>query len=1035
MRSRSHGLATLASVIGAVSFVVAPQLPYLADRSRFVSGSMAVGLSLIVGLGLAFAGRRWLVAGLPRWAWLAAPAPVVLWLPAAMGHPVLAPAARACAALILVAVAVALHRTAVTAVPQPRSGFLLVLLTIAVAVTAEMGRWLFFSDRLLLPWALVWTLLVLAALVGWGRLVGRVVWPHGCLDWGLAGALGLAFACAAGGTANLTWTVSPRLLVLFLALGSAAWFLDRPARVTADRRRGSWIVVAVAALALALQLTGAAAGTVDTVNHRPALDQHDDAQAYMVFTDNLLAIGSLGPEPFEARRMLSLGAQSLLQTLILAANPVPAVHLLDAGIGLVLLLGLVAGASRSSGGGWPEMALVAAVVLTLPHLAMRGNTSACLVGTVLLVALFRLVDERSDADAPATAGLALVAAALVAVKTTFAPAAVVFLLAVLVPPMTRRGARGPALRSLIGVAATAFLLLLPWMVSVYESSGTLLYPVLGRGFYGGVTDTFAWAEGSFVVPLGVRLMAVVERLVDLVPALLLLSLLPAGRSRRGAEALMAAGVASMVALAFLGNPSLDRSLLRYAFPVVTAGILGLLLAALRPTPGHSIRLRAVAAVAVVFLMVAGRPEAVQDLYTQLVRQTVAASRGPAAASADEVAASRQMAAAIPPGAPVVATLAKPFLFDPRDHRWYIMSLPGMASPPPGLPLDRGPEALAQAFRAHGIRFLAYGGRRDLGDLLQLTERNIRERYPDAKDRWIMLRGHQRYRELVDALADSRKRVYDDGRRIALDLATRVATVAPDSEWTGGDVRLVVPAPPPRASYVVLRSRQHHPVWASPALDGLEVTVDGRPLALDSRSEGAAVFRLGTEAVVPFELVIRSPLVPSTILGGRQDGPPLGVDLELVEVATDRAAAREPVATLVQSASGALDPARVWRRSGFYDDFNWTDGDAVLEGLGWRLPTGADRMQVELSPVHPDGDDPEALGLQLIADGLDLQPLVVEPGRFVFRLPPDWRTIESLRIRSATFVPRERTGAPDDRRLGVPVLRITPLVGEVDPSSR
>ena len=185
---------------------------------------------------------------------------------------------------------------------------------------------------------------------------------------------------------------------------------------------------------------------------------------------------------------------------------------------------------------------------------------------------------------------------------------------------------------------------------------------------------------------------------------------------------------------------------------------------------------------------------------------------------------------------------------------------------------------------------------------------------------------------------------------------------------------------------------------------------------------------------PFELAIRSPLVPSVVLGGRQDGPALGVDLEIVEVVPDLAVARTPVATLIQPVSGALDPALVWRRSGFFNDFNWTNGDAVLEGLAWRMPAGADRLLVELSPVHPDGDDPAALGVRLIADGLDLQPLVAEPGRFVFRLPPDWRTTERLRIRSATFVPRERTGAPDDRRLGVPVLRITPLVG-VHPTSR
>jgi hypothetical protein len=1026
------------AVTGAVSFLLAPQLPYLVEGA--VRPGLAASLSVVAGAGLALLGVRSVggsIGGvrLAVWSVLA----VGLWLPAAHApwRPFLAPLVQIVAAVALVGIALALRRGRGASPENGRRWPFLACAT-AVLVLAELGRGRFAAEAVQPWWALAWALLVLVALVGWGRLVANALLPGARVDWGLAGALGLAVACAGGGVANLAWAISPLTVELFLALGAAAWVFSgsgerAPTRASSAAGR-LHPVIAVALVALvALQLAGAVAGTVDTVYERPALDRHDDAQAYMVFPRSMLEIGSIGPQPWEARRMLSMGAQSGLQALILVANPPRAVHLLDAGLALVLLFGLALGAARSRALGPSATLLVLAVVLTAPHIAMRGNTSAVITGAVLLLALFRLLDDAREEDRWSSGGLVLVVAAAIAVKSTLAPVAVVAAGVGLLAPAVTTGRRARNLAAGAGAAAAVFLLVLPWMVSILESSGTLLYPVFGRGFYGGVYDAFHWAEGSFEIPLAFRIKALLRHGIPLLPVLVLLAVANDRRPRRAAAAIGLAATAALVALVLLGDPRLNRSIARYAFPPILAAELGLLTVALARGGARWGRAGTAVAVAVALLLTLGRPAAVVDLYGQLVRNLSVAAAGASAATNEERQAMIAVEEAVPGDGLLLATLQNPWLLDPKRHRVRILSLPGMSSPPPGLPLDRGPEALAATLERQGVRYLAYGGRRQLGDLLQLTEEHIRDRYPHSRMRWAILRGHERYRGLVDGLAGSRKRLYDDGRRIVLDLAVRASTVVParspgrcdgflEGDWTTGDAVIRGLRAPSTPAFVILRSAGRHPAWhGDPSEVG--VTVDDLRLpAVESRL-GRRVYRLASPPPGRFALRIRSAAIAPSELGARPDGPALGVDVAQVEVVADPRLASTPIRTLVQAVRGELEVERIWRREGFYPDHGWTDGDGVLEGLEWPVGPGQDELELELYPAHPEGDRPELLDIHVSVDGLDLEPVELLPRLVRFRLPPGHGSVHSIRIRSRTFVPSERGPSRDDRTLGVPVRRL------------
>ncbi len=401
--------------------------------------------------------------------------------------------------------------------------------------------------------------------------------------------------------------------------------------------------------------------------------------------------------------------------------------------------------------------------------------------------------------------------------------------------------------------AVAVAALAPWRIALDLSSGTFLYPVLGRGFLGAASNHgFPAVRGDFGVPAVAVARMIWRRLLPLLPALLLLVFVEDRRPRRPAIALGLAAALAVPVIVLAGDPNLNHSLMRYVFPLVAAALVGLAVAALEGAGDRPDRLRTVAAVAVIVaLLVTGRGRAGAMVDQMLVNIGRGVAGRPLVPDADREAV-RRLQEALPGGATVLATLRYPFLLDQRRNRVFIMSLPGFSSPPPGLPIDDGAGAVASYLVGHGVRFLAYGGMRRLGDLLALTEKDIRSRYPRSRMRWAMLVYHRLYRREVLELASTRRVLYRDDRRVLVDLATRETTVFPsavagrrgfyrDYNWTDGDgvlKGLDLPVPPgARELDVVLFPA--HPRASDPGSLGVRVLVDGKAL----EPLGAAPLRL------------------------------------------------------------------------------------------------------------------------------------------------------------------------------------------------
>ncbi len=1018
-----------ALVTGAwLALTLIPQLGYLAERSAALPWSGLIAVNLLYAVLASLVTVVWMGQAPARMGSLRVWLPLLVLalaaaaaLPAARGAAV--PAALAAVAAVLPAAG---GRSVLARWRGPVAGGLALLLS-GLAVS---GRGEGPPDVAL---AMIWGVYLIIAWVGWGELVARLAGVPHRLDWGLRAGLGLAVTVVFGGVLNLVWSVSAWALLTWLAIGFGAWVVtfESPGELLrrAARRPATVLALVMLTLLALLQMAGSVGGAVDTMVDTPPFDLHDDLQAYLVFPHEMLTRGSLGAQPFEARRMLSLGGQSLLQTLVLTALPTRALHLLDAGVCLVILVGVAWGAARAAGLGPGLSSLVAVTALVLPHPLMRGNTSAVLSGALALLVCFRLLREQPlPISRPGGAAMAALAvSATCALKSTLIPAAAVVMATAVAGCLLATAER----RRAVAGSATALVLcgvfLLPWMISSFESSGTLLYPLLGRGFDGAVwSQGYARIAGSVSPSLADQVKAWSEPLVMLLPVWLLLAL---ARGRRGYGATAAAGAALVVSVAAVvafGDPTLSRAHERYLFPIEAAVMLILFVSALaRWREGREGTVAAAAAIAVVGFVVAPGAGATWE---RTVDSALTAIEGGETVSpwdrlvADEVSASL-------PGGRTLATLKTPFLIDLDRHDVWIMSLPGMASPPPGLRLDNRPDEIAEYLRGQGVRSLAYGGMDELSAILSLTETRIVMNYPRSRTRWVMLRSHQRYQEIVRGLARSYKRLYDDGRTVVLDLARPVVTLAPgdvttdwdgitDGVWTGERVTVRARDRPVHARVVLVRTMGWHP---RPGAVVLDLEVDGRRLVPTGREGPVWVF--AAERPIDHLGEIRLDVRAVASEGTAGEVVPVGIDLQAIEFADDPAVAGVPIRCALQPVAGALDPKVVTLRTGFFDDFNWTSESAEMRRLSW--PTqGKTELVLSLYPVHPWRPDWARCGVRLFANGLELRPVGCEGDNLVYELYPGLREIQRVRIEARPFVPREVIGGDDGRTLGVPVRRLS-----------
>jgi hypothetical protein len=571
------------------------------------------------------------------------------------------------------------------------------------------------------PLAFIWGLFVIASFVGWGQAIGRWLAIPGRSGpnwgWGLAAAWGMATFLVMSGPMMFLSVFSATFVALYLLAG--LFLAVRHARIAWGGKLWTGpptIGLRVAFIGLFVLIELVYGGAVAAHWYNAC----DDFAAYFANTKMLLDSGTLF-DPFSYRLMGSLGGQQTLSALVLAFLPWKYAHLLDSGIGLLMVLGLTLEMVRGSNSkAWIARFLL--VMLILAFQMPRINTASQYTGVVLFLALLRTFDlmllQPSIGWKPAfLLGGVVAATATLRCHNIFAIAFLATGFIYLRLRKNRQNWRG-IIRETGRMLGATLLLLAPWWGVAYLSSGTFLFPLIK----GNQPPEFEVFKASFSLPLTISFIAgffiFTTYLFQFLPIIFV------ERGRQKCALIIYGGAVLLVTIAFLiKSTNLEYShVYRYMIPIgmafglYSAGIAaGQLIVKPRNKRAFLDTMRSLIAVILVMLVLffesprfwnescenIQRIEAVSDVSHQLMSSATPVFTQEAEENYGEAFAQ------IPLKSQVLIALDFPFLLDYQKHRIYSIDVAGGASPRPGLPYFQGPAPVKEYLLAHGIRYIAH----------------------------------------------------------------------------------------------------------------------------------------------------------------------------------------------------------------------------------------------------------------------------------------------------------------------------------------
>jgi hypothetical protein len=566
----------------------------------------------------------------------------------------------------------------------------------------------------------------LAGVAGWSIVVLAVL-------WGLGGAVRRALDISVGMgeqmlLGGIVWLLTSGLLLavgqasrvplsVILAAGGALTLVElrdrfrAPAAPRDDDRTIALVLGGLLAAYLAFLLLAAAGGRGNP---------YDDQAAYAGFLKRLLDCGDLD-EPFSFRRLSAYGGQAVLQALTALRGDVASFDLVDSGTFHVVSVLCVIDLARRRGLHLVVTSVIVLFLLTLWDL--RINSAATWTGFSCFLGAYSFA-ARDDLSPRVALSLACAAcAAACTLRQNYLAPGVLFA-ALLVLDHLRCAARASSWRAawraerttaVIAVACAA-VVVLPYAIAAWRSSGTALYPiVLGNGNPAAPLRPTAatWIdEAQFFVtvvfnPDPIRVWWLL--------ALGMMLARDTGRLRAWYAMVIACGLGfALLVHSFMLSDA--NNLWRYAFGYTTALAIAFLveLAARlpyleAPRPPR-LRLPAVATflviVAILAHFVAAR--SVIPVYINAAADNLAALAELGTQKYDPRARHYiPLQEAIPRGASVAVLVDDPWLFDYDRNRIFNLDLPGFVAPPPGLPSFTDADHWRAYFTSRGIRYLAF----------------------------------------------------------------------------------------------------------------------------------------------------------------------------------------------------------------------------------------------------------------------------------------------------------------------------------------
>jgi hypothetical protein len=549
------------------------------------------------------------------------------------------------------------------------------------------------AQRFAVP--LVWGLIVLISWIGWGDLAARVLFAgkRPRPDVGLRAGWGMCLTIFYGGLLNAAGACGPVTIGAWVIVGALLAVIGLVAEQPSWKiPAGYWPVILIAAIVYA-----------GSVCWRFNWNEFDDYLAYAVYPLKMVQSGA-ALDPFSWRRLSTVGGYSFLQACVELFGRAENSFQTDIGLGGIMACLVTIPMLRRAGASPLFASLPAIVCLTVP-LGRINSMSYCL-GLAGFLLLFRTAVYLEDFRPGQRRGLCVlagvVASALTTIRPNFLPVAgLMLLISEMIWVYRRKISATGAAGELILMAIGGVILFAPWSVALHAAAGSWFYPVF-PGNQQRVVDIFSrhlgaagfvkFAIGFFLRPKMLVLMA--------------LGAIALGVSNAPAKAMWIAAIIGAVMVVSRFSTSDAVNLTRYTLPSLAAATVAAWMASqleLRFSPvavaGKFLLVGAAVALAAGSLLSSGSVMHSLKSINQVVVHNDAFLPDQDAG----VYASAQRS--IPAGASVLTLVDYPFLLDYRRNRIDSADWPAMASPPPGMPLFQGPEALARYLKSVSIEYL------------------------------------------------------------------------------------------------------------------------------------------------------------------------------------------------------------------------------------------------------------------------------------------------------------------------------------------
>lgn len=672
---------------------------------------------------------------------------------------------------------------------------------------------------------LILGILLILSCMGWGFVISRLI-KSPKIPFEIKSGIGFAWIIVVGGVLNLlsvinfftiTILIGVGMLCSVYVFGKCMYMLRKggfsliesiPKKIVSAKSSIKTKPIYTFFLIILIAFIGLRAVSM-TAPH--FYNTHDDAQGYIVFPEKMVQTGSMQIDPFSERRIVSsIGGKAFIDSIFLTYADERFLHFSDRGFGFLLFLFVLLGILKSIQ--IKNEYIVALLYIPVLIMAPMANITSIYTGSVLFVVLCYFLihhirdvgsEKRSVQNLVSTIVLfSLCVAGLVALKTSFIPVAGLFALAFLISSTVtvsqnkislfhiaeqtvshgiwhslRRNIKkiwthAVLYTALLGVIV--FFLALPYMLASYASSGTLLYPLLGKGFHGS-------AQGGFLTPTSevsfTNIMNFVYGLQHvLVYALFTLSaiLIYNSYKDRRVSSYAILGIVGVSSALGIGILTAGFAISHYTFAFLLPITIILLAGMLRRHTDESEYAHKVS-LPIAILILGMLIGAGLQLFFQTQKETLgflsASIKAEPLLDESKKMQYKNLQESVPVGETILVRLNDNYALDFNRNQIFIADYPGGASLPPGMPFFQGPQTLVDYLISQNIFFIAYSYK----DQAYFTYEEYGHRLQPSMNAWIRTEAEHTFdfQDNLMSIGADYQRIYDDGTHFVIDLRSKV----------------------------------------------------------------------------------------------------------------------------------------------------------------------------------------------------------------------------------------------------------------------